>query len=51
MGFEDSMSYPKPIHGHTFYEACYLVGICQNTLKVDKLTNFGVIFHVMGCVF
>jgi hypothetical protein len=33
------------------FEACYSVSICANILKLDKLTNFSVIFNVMGFVF
>jgi hypothetical protein len=35
---------------YDFFKACYS-SICANILKLDKLSNFSVIFHVMGFVF
>jgi hypothetical protein len=50
MGFEEG--FPQNLsYFYEFFKACYSVSICTNILKLDKLTNLSVIFHVMGFVF
>jgi hypothetical protein len=41
---------PKPYilsYFYDFFKSCYSVNICPNILKLNKFTNFSVIFHVM----